>query len=213
MGWCCVHHTVHQKECCVQMTAFAARLALDCQRVQGGNVDCFPCIKLSPDQLYTQRNEAAGHSEAADAPGIENMTRRIDLALAHMPAAESAPAAAATAAATDDLPEVSPPEVEAASHNGSDQSHGESLAGRVKAFGHSLKEAAEGRWSNGQQGRRRGRKRDSGSCAFGVSPALHWYMEHVHAPVLAKPAVQVVTLAVFVGLFVLSLAALPHVSR
>lgn len=51
------------------------------------------------------------------------------------------------------------------------------------------------------------------SQSFGVTPGLRLYIEHVHAPALAKPVVQLVVLAVFVGLFVLSLAALPHVSR
>lgn len=197
------------------MTAFAARLALDCERVQAGNTDCIPCIKLSPDQLYSQTSETAAHPEAADAPGTETMTRQIDLALAQMPAAEAAPAAAATAPDTADLPEVAPPDAESSSsHHGSDWSHGQSLTDRIRSFGQSLSGAAKGvkgRYSNGE---RQGGEGASGSMkAYGVTPALHWYMEHVHAPTLARPLVQLITLAVFVGLFVLSLAALPHVSR
>ena len=213
----------HTRGCtCVsflQMTAFAARLALDCERVQAGNTDCIPCIKLSPDQLYSQTSEAAAHPEAADAPGTETMTRQIDLALAQMPAAEAAPAAAATAPDRADLPEVSPPSADSSSQDGSEGSCGQSLAGRFKAFGCSLAGAAKGmkeRYSNGDRHgpESRGTGSDTGSMkAYGVTPALHWYMEHVHAPALAKPLVQLITLAVFVGLLVLSLAALPHVSR
>lgn len=187
--------------CVLQMTAFAARLALDCQRVQAGNIDCVPCVKLSPRKLRSQSCEASGQPDAADAPGTETMTRQIDLTLAQMPAAEAAPVAAATAPETPDLPQIAPPDAESSSPHGSDQSQGQSLTGRFKAFGSSLKGAAKGR----QQG--------NGGQVYGVTPALHWYMDNVHAPFLARPAVQLVTLAVFVGLFMLSLAALPHVSR
>lgn len=48
---------------------------------------------------------------------------------------------------------------------------------------------------------------------YGVSPALHSYMRQIHAPLLAKPLVKLLVLAVFVGGAVLSLAAIPHVSR
>lgn len=190
------------------MTAFAARLALDCQRVQAGRIDCIPCVKLSPDKLHSRSSEAAAQPEAADAPGTESMTRQIDLALAQMP-----PAAAATALETADLPEVSPPEDESSLPNGSDQPQGQSFTGRFKAFGRSLKRAAKGGGSNGGGPKQQRGNDGVGSQVYGVTPALHWYMEHVHAPALAKPAVQLVTLAIFVGLFMLSLAALPHVSR
>lgn len=195
--------------CVLQMTAFAARLALDCQRVQVGNIDCIPCVKLSPEKLHPGTSEASGQTDAADAPGTETMTRQIDLALAQMPPAAAAPAAAATEPESADLPQVAPPEAESSSHHGSDQSPGRSVTGRLKAFGRSLKGAARERGSNGGRGRQQG----GGGQVYGVTPALHWYMEHVHAPFLAKPAVQLLTLAIFVGLFVLSLAALPHVSR
>lgn len=204
------------KHMCVsmlQMTAFAARLALDCQRVQAGNIDCVPCIQLSPEKLHPgSSSEASGLPDAADAPGTETMTRQIDLALAHMPAAEAAPAAAATAPETADLPQVAPPDAESSSHHGSDHSPGRSVTGRLKDFGRSLKGAVREGASNGGRGRQQGGE-GGGGQVYGVTPALHWYMEHVHAPFLAKPAVQLLTLAIFVGLFMLSLAALPHVSR
>lgn len=198
--------------CVLQMTAFAARLALDCQRVQAGNIDCVPCVKLSPCKLRSQSSEASGQPDAADAPGVETMTRQIDLTLAQMPAAEAAPVAAATTHETSDQPQIAPPDAESLPHNGSDQSQGQTLTGRFKAFGRSLKGAAKGRWSDGGRGRQQGGE-GGGGQVYGVTPALHWYMENVHAPFLARPAVQLVTLAVFVGLFMLSLAALPHVSR
>ena len=196
----------------LQMTAFAARLALDCQRVQAGSIDCVPCAKLASHKLYSRCAEAPGQPDAADAPGTETMTRQIDLALAQMPAAEAGPVAASTAPETSDLPQIAPPDAETSSHHGSDQSQGQSLTGRLKAFGSSLKGAANERWSYGGRGRQQGGNGDGGQV-YGVTPALHWYMEKVHAPFLAQPAVQLVTLAVFVGLFMLSLAALPHVSR
>ena len=198
--------------CVLQMTAFAARLALDCQRVQAGSIDCIPCVKLSSHKLHSRSSEASGQPDAADAPGTETMTRQIDLALAQMPAAEAAPTAAATASETSDLPQVAPPDAESSSYDGLDQSPGQSLTGRFKAFGRSLKGAAKGGWSEGGSGRQQGGD-GIGGQVYGVTPALHWYMENVHAPFLARPAVQLVTLAVFVGLFMLSLAALPHVSR
>lgn len=211
--------------CALQMTAFAARLAVDCDRVHAGRLDCLPCLKLSPHKLHPHASETAAYSDATDAPGTESMTRQTDQALAHMPAADAAPLAAAAAAAssapeTADLPQVPPPDAESLmpSHTGlqleSDQPPQgvQSLTGRVKALGRSLKGAAKGGWSGGRRGGGGGRG-VGGSRVYGVTPALHWYMEHVHAPLLAKPAVQLVTLAVFVGLFVLSLAALPHVSR
>ena len=198
--------------CVLQMTAFAARLALDCQRVQAGNIDCVPCVKLSSQKLHSRSSESSGQPDAADAPDTETMTRQIDLALAQMPAAEAAPAAAATASETPDLPQVAPPDAESSSHDGSEQSSRQSLTGRFKAFGRSITGAAKGGQSDGRRGRQQGGD-GGGGQVYGVTPALHWYMENVHAPFLAKPAVQLVMLAVFVGLFMLSLAALPHVSR
>ncbi len=183
------------------MTAFAARLALDCQRVQGGYTDCIPCIKLSTEQLQSDTAAAPFEAEAADAPGTETMTRQTDMA------AEAVPRSASTAALSTEPPEVFPPDVPAPPQNGSEPSLVQSLTGRVKSFGQSSKGIAQ-----------RAMARVSGSAtgergAYGVTPCLHWYMEHVHAPALAKPWVQLVVLATFVGLFVLSLAALPHVSR
>lgn len=193
----------------LQMTAFAARLALDCQRVQAGNIDCVPCVKLSSHKLHRPVSEAPGQPDAADAPGTETMTRQIDLALAQMPAAEAAPVAATTPPETSELPQIAPPDAESSTHHGADQSQGQSLTGRFQAFGRSLKGAAEGRWYDAEKGRQQA----DGGQVYGVTPALHWYMEKVHAPALARPAVQLVMLAIFVGLFMLSLAALPHVSR
>ncbi|EIE26672.1 multidrug efflux transporter AcrB transmembrane domain-containing protein [Coccomyxa subellipsoidea C-169] len=43
--------------------------------------------------------------------------------------------------------------------------------------------------------------------------ALQRYMAEVHAPLLLKPAVQGVVLAVFLGLFLLCCGALPHISK
>lgn len=48
---------------------------------------------------------------------------------------------------------------------------------------------------------------------WGVSRALQWFMAEVHAPLLLKPAVQAVVLVIFLGLFLLSCAALPRVSK
>ncbi|KAL0026458.1 hypothetical protein WJX77_000502 [Trebouxia sp. C0004] len=185
----------------LQMTAFAARLALDCQRVQGGYTDCIPCIKLSPEQLQSDTAAALFEAEAADAPGTESMTRQTDMA------AEAVPRSASTAALSTESPEVSPPHGAPLLQNGSEPLSVQSLTGRVKSFGQSSKIIAQ-----------RAMARVSGTAkgegeAYGVTPCLHWYMEHVHAPALAKPVVQLVVLAAFVGLFVLSLATLPHVSR
>ena len=195
----------------VQMTAFAARLALDCQRVQSGYIDCVPCLKLSPDKLQSHTSQTALEPEAADAPSTETMTRQMDLALAQMPTAESGPQDSTAA------PETGPPEVASPDavfvHSDSEQSLAQLLADRLKCLGQSLKgraNRASGKLHSAE--RNRGR-RGGDSQVYGVTPALHWYMKHVHAPALAKPVVQLVVLAVFVGLFVLSLAALPHVSR
>ncbi|CAL8466999.1 g6535 [Coccomyxa elongata] len=49
--------------------------------------------------------------------------------------------------------------------------------------------------------------------AWGVSRALQWFMAEVHAPLLLKPAVQAVVLVIFLGLFLLSCAALPRISK
>ncbi len=185
----------------LQMTAFAARLALDCQRVQGGYTDCIPCIKLSPEQLQSDTFTAPFEAEAADAPGTETMTRQTDTA------AEAVPRSASTAALSTEPPEVSAPDGPAPPQNGSEPSLVQSLTGRVRSFSQSSKGIAQramARVSSTGKGEAR---------AYGVTPCLHWYMEHVHAPALAKPLVQLVVLATFVGLFVLSLAALPHVSR
>ncbi|KAK9823955.1 hypothetical protein WJX72_006638 [[Myrmecia] bisecta] len=46
-----------------------------------------------------------------------------------------------------------------------------------------------------------------------ITSGLKWYMANVHAPLLQRPAMQVGVLAVFCGAFLLSLAALPHLSR
>ena len=183
------------------MTAFAARLVLDCQRVQGGYTDCIPCIKLSPEQLQSHTSAATFEAGAADAPGTETMTRQNDTA------AEAVPRSASTAALSTEPQEVSPPDGAAPPQNGSEPSLVQSLTGRVKSFGQSSKGIAQravARVSHTAKGE---------GEAYGVTPCLHWYMKHVHAPALAKPVVQLVVLATFVGLFVLSLAALPHVSR
>jgi len=165
--------------------------------VQGGYTDCIPCIKLSPEQLQSDTAAAPFEAEAADAPGTETMTRQT----------EAAPRSASTAALSTEPPEVSAPDGPAPPQNGSEPSLIQSLTGRVKSFSQSSKGIAQramARVSSSAKGER---------GAYGVTPCLHWYMEHVHAPALAKPVVQLVVLATFVGLFVLSLAALPHVSR
>lgn len=207
-----------QSICALQMTAFAARLALDCERVEAGRLDCLPCVKLSPQKFYSQSSEAAPQPDAADAPGTESMARQSNLAFAHMPAGQ--PPAACTEPQTPDLPEVPPPDGELSATNNGGVHHdlnqsqrGQSLTSRVKALGRSLKGAAGRGWSDGGRGVEEGGGHVNSRGVYGVTPALHWYMERVHAPLLAKPAVQLVTLALFVGLFVLSLAALPHVSR
>lgn len=196
------------------MTAFAARLALDCQRVQGGYTDCLPCIRLPPEKLQAQPSDSHLDQGATDAPGTETMNRQGDMALTQMPAGE-VPRDAASAAALDrDTQEGfqpdgadSPGNGAQPPSNGAEPSLVQSLTGRVKSFGQSFKGKAQragGRLSRTAQGKHSG--------AYGVTPGLHWYMEHVHAPTLANPMVQLGILAVFVGLFVASLAALPHVS-
>lgn len=46
-----------------------------------------------------------------------------------------------------------------------------------------------------------------------MSKALQSYMANMHASLLSTPAVQAVVLAVFLGLFLLSCAALPRLSK
>jgi hypothetical protein len=49
--------------------------------------------------------------------------------------------------------------------------------------------------------------------SWGLPVALEWYMREVHAPLLQRPAVQAAALALFTGLLLLSLAALPRIER
>ncbi len=49
--------------------------------------------------------------------------------------------------------------------------------------------------------------------SWGVGPGLQWYMREVHAPLLERPAVQGGVLLAFFSLFMLSLAALPHLTK
>ena len=48
---------------------------------------------------------------------------------------------------------------------------------------------------------------------WGISSALQGWMARVLAPALLRPAVQALVLALFVGVFVLSLASLPRLSK
>ena len=206
-----VNHMTHPAVACVlpvQMTAFAARLALDCQRVQGGYLDCLPCIHLSPHKLRSRTPEGLAKPQPADAPGVETMVRHIDTALSQMPAADSLPLDSASPAAVDaDGGQVPAPDG-APAPSSSDQPL--AVTDRLKALGRSLKRRLKGLKAAGSK---EGSRQDWEQQAVGVTPALHWYMEHVHAPLLAQPLAQLLVLAFFVGLFVLSLAALPHVSR
>ena len=52
----------------------------------------------------------------------------------------------------------------------------------------------------------------SGGEGLGLQAALQWYIAHVHAPALLKPAVQLAVLALFLGLAALSAAMLPRTS-
>ena len=198
----------------MQMTAFAARLALDCQRVQGGYTDCLPCIRLPPEKLQAQPSDSHLDHGATDAPGTETMNRQVDMALTQMPAGEAPRGASAAALDRHTQEAFQPDGADPPSNgaqppsNGSEPSLVQSLTGRVRSVGQSFKgktQRARGRLSRTAQGKHSG--------AYGVTPGLHWYMEYVHAPALAKPVVQLGVLAVFVGLFVASLASLPHVSR
>ena len=47
----------------------------------------------------------------------------------------------------------------------------------------------------------------------GVTQWLRSYMQHVHAPLLRRPAVKAGVLAVFVGMFLLGCAALPRLDK
>ena len=60
--------------------------------------------------------------------------------------------------------------------------------------------------ADARSGERRGEAR-------GIAAALQRYMAEVHAPALLRPSVQAAVLAVFLGVFLLSLAALPRLSK
>lgn len=169
--------------CCrwLQMTAFAARLALDCQRVQGGYIDCIPCIQLSPEQLHSDSAVASDSSDTQPlaAPDVETMSSQTEI-----PTRQRSPTATSG-------PQSNPP----------GEPKGLGSPGASSSGGYS---AANGHGSNGAVESKK---------AYGVSPALHSYMERLHAPLLAKPLVKLLVLAVFAGAAVLSLAAIPHVSR
>ena len=47
----------------------------------------------------------------------------------------------------------------------------------------------------------------------GVTQWLRSYMQRVHAPLLRRPAVKAGVLAVFIGVFLVSCAALPRLDR
>ena len=49
--------------------------------------------------------------------------------------------------------------------------------------------------------------------AYSVSAFLQRYVARVHAPMLVRPSVQALVLALFAGAFLLSLAALPRLSK
>lgn len=168
------------------MTAFAARLALDCHRVQAGYIDCAPCVQVSQQQLQGDSAQPANRSDqdSLAAPGMESMTSQIEIPTRQRSytadqATSKHDANQSRAVRDNDSPSVAPPDDEALSGG-----NGVGL-------------------QNGPAPRK----------VYGVSPALHSYMRHVHAPLLAKPLVKLLVLAVFVGGAVLSLAAIPHVSR
>ena len=183
---------------CLQMTAFAARLALDCYRVQGGHTDCLPCLQLISAQLHPTppASAAPSGSNAFDAPGSESMTSQIEFST-------QSPRLTASSANPNDLPEKVPPETAINADEVSNDPDAEAYTGGVRQQHPSASNGA----GPGQN------KAAQKPKAYGVSPALHWYMERVHAPLLAQSLVKVVVLAVFVGLATLSLAAIPHVSR
>ena len=178
----------------LQMTAFAARLALDCQRVQAGRVDCAPCIQLNPDQLHSNSTPVSDSTDrhSLAAPGIEIMTSQIEIptrppsftTLSDKRAPKHNPTSATKTAAEEFYPAAASSSEQHTAANGT----GESFPA----------------WTDLES--------ESGQV-YGVSPALHSYMQRVHAPMLAKPLVKLLVLAVFAGAAVLSLAAIPHVSR
>lgn len=178
----------------LQMTAFAARLALDCQRVQAGRVDCAPCIQLNPDQLQSDSTPASDSTARASlaAPGIESMTSQIEIPT--RPPFQTTPS-------DQGAPKYTPP---GASKMAAEESYPAAASSSeqhpaVNGTGESFPAWTDHESESGQ--------------VYGVSPALHSYMQRVHAPLLAKPLVKLLVLAVFAGAAVLSLAAIPHVSR
>lgn len=175
------------------MTAFAARLALDCYRVQGGYTDCLPCLQSSPQKLHSSPPTLADSSsrDALSAPGTETMTSQIEFST-------QSPRIASDAA-SDQQPEKAPPE---AITNNNGHMEAANAIGVSQQQGPASDEASS-----------RLSKLEHKKKAYGVSPALHWYMERVHAPLLAQPLVKLLVLAVFIGLGALSLASIPHVSR
>ena len=179
------------------MTAFAARLALDCYRVQGGYTDCLPCLQLPPQWQYSSLPAVADSSSrnAFSAPGTETMTSQIEFT--------QSPRVASASALDLQPPEKAPPET-AVNHNG----HADDASSHVDADGASQQQGAAHDASSSWES-----KVEHEGHLYGVSPALHWYMERVHAPLLAQPRVKLLVLALFVGLGTLSLAAIPHVSR
>lgn len=193
----------------LQMTAFAARLALDCHRVQAGYVDCVPCVQVSEQHLHGNAAQAADRSDhdSLAAPGIESMTSQIEIPT--RPQSYTADQATSKhdvnqsrAERANESPSIAPPDDEALSGaNGVGRQHGPAS---VAPPDDEALSAANG--SDSQHG-------PAPRKVYGVSPALHSYMRRVHAPLLSKPLVKLLVVAVFVGGAVLSLAAIPHVSR
>ena len=173
------------------MTAFSARLALDCRRVQGGYTDLAPCIKLSPDQLHSSFPSEPSTRDAFAAPGTESMPSQIEFSTQ----------SPRLTASLDQPPERAPPE-------STIEPNGDADILNADADGASQQETEAGDAAGVGQSKAEHKRK-----AYGVSPALHWYMERVHAPLLAQPLVKLIVLVAFVGLGTLSLAAVPHVSR